>query len=102
MARKHAEPPPPADKPAERAAWLRTELERANYQYYVLDQLEIPDAEYDSLFSDLRSSSNLTRPSGLAMATGSIAGLPLRAGAETACAASTSPTRTASRYTAPP
>lgn len=55
MARKHAEPPPPLDKPAERAAWLRTELERANYQYYVLDQPEIPDAEYDGLFSELQS-----------------------------------------------
>ncbi|MGN6668322.1 MAG: NAD-dependent DNA ligase LigA [Trinickia sp.] len=55
MARKHAEPPPPSDKPAERAAWLRTELERANYQYYVLDRPEIPDAEYDLLFSELQS-----------------------------------------------
>ncbi|HEX7685598.1 MAG TPA: NAD-dependent DNA ligase LigA [Trinickia sp.] len=55
MARKHAEPPPPADKPAERAVWLRTELERANYQYYVLDQPEIPDAEYDRLFSELQA-----------------------------------------------
>ncbi len=55
MARKHAEPPPPIDNPAERAAWLRTELERANYQYYVLDQPEIPDAEYDRLFSELQS-----------------------------------------------
>ena len=55
MARKHAESPPPADQPAERAVWLRTELERANYQYYVLDQPQIPDAEYDRLFSELQS-----------------------------------------------
>ncbi|RDU99551.1 NAD-dependent DNA ligase LigA [Trinickia dinghuensis] len=55
MARKHDEPAPPADRPAERAAWLRTELERANYQYYVLDQPEIPDAEYDRLFSALQA-----------------------------------------------
>jgi DNA ligase (NAD+) len=55
MARKQDEPPPPADQPAERAAWLRTELERANYQYYVLDHPQIPDAEYDRLFSELQS-----------------------------------------------
>ena len=55
MARNHAESPPPADQPAERAVWLRTELERANYQYYVLDQPQIPDAEYDRLFSELQS-----------------------------------------------
>jgi DNA ligase (NAD+) len=55
MARQQAESPPPADRPAERAAWLRTELERANYQYYVLDQPQIPDAEYDRLFSELQS-----------------------------------------------
>ena len=55
MARNHAESPPPADQPAERAVWLRAELERANYQYYVLDQPQIPDAEYDRLFSELQS-----------------------------------------------
>ena len=55
MARNHAQSPPPADNPAERAIWLRTELERANYQYYVLDQPQIPDAEYDRLFSELQS-----------------------------------------------
>lgn len=55
MVRKHADSPPPADRPAERAAWLRAELERANYQYYVLDQPQIPDAEYDRLFSELQS-----------------------------------------------
>ncbi|MGN6082522.1 NAD-dependent DNA ligase LigA [Trinickia sp.] len=55
MARKQAESPPPLDQPAERAAWLRSELERANYQYYVLDQPQIPDAEYDRLYSELQS-----------------------------------------------
>lgn len=52
MARNTVEPP--ADKPSERAAWLRAELERANYQYYVLDQPELPDAEYDCLFLELQ------------------------------------------------
>jgi DNA ligase (NAD+) len=36
-----------------RAATLREELERANYQYYVLDQPEISDAEYDRKFREL-------------------------------------------------
>ncbi|PTB19930.1 DNA ligase [Trinickia symbiotica] len=45
---------PPADKPAERAAWLRAEIERANHAYYVLDQPEIPDAEYDRMFLELQ------------------------------------------------
>ena len=52
MARHTAEPP--IDQPAERAAWLRAELDRANYQYYVLDQPELPDAEYDRLFLELQ------------------------------------------------
>ncbi|MCG1018385.1 MULTISPECIES: NAD-dependent DNA ligase LigA [Burkholderiaceae] len=45
--------PPSADRPAERAAWLRTEIDRANHAYYVLDRPEIPDAEYDKLFNEL-------------------------------------------------
>ena len=36
-----------------RAAALREELERANYEYYVLDRPEISDAEYDRKFRDL-------------------------------------------------
>jgi DNA ligase (NAD+) len=40
--------------PSERAQWLRAELERANYVYYVLDQPELPDAEYDKLFNELQ------------------------------------------------
>src|ERR1700676_5577849 len=43
-----------AERPAERAAWVRTELERANYAYYVLDQPDLPDAEYDVLFKELQ------------------------------------------------
>lgn len=39
---------------AERAADLRRQLERANHRYYVLDDPEIPDAEYDRLFSELQ------------------------------------------------
>ena len=38
---------------AERAAWLRGEIERHNYAYYVLDAPSIPDAEYDKLFREL-------------------------------------------------
>ncbi|SOY46191.1 NAD-dependent DNA ligase LigA [Cupriavidus taiwanensis] len=43
----------PADAAASRVAWLRDELDRHNYQYYVLDAPTIPDAEYDALFSEL-------------------------------------------------
>src|SRR5580698_7570980 len=46
---------PATSSPAERAAWLRAELERANYAYYVLDQPDLPDAEYDRLFKELES-----------------------------------------------
>jgi DNA ligase (NAD+) len=37
----------------ERVAWLREEIARHNYLYYVLDQPEISDAEYDRLFREL-------------------------------------------------
>src|SRR5687767_3714681 len=36
-----------------RAATLREELERASYEYYVLDRPEITDAEYDRKFREL-------------------------------------------------
>jgi DNA ligase (NAD+) len=44
------------DQAAERAARadeLRRQIERANYQYYVLDQPEISDLEYDRLYREL-------------------------------------------------
>lgn len=37
----------------ERAAWLKSELNRHSHAYYVLDNPAIPDAEYDSLFREL-------------------------------------------------
>jgi DNA ligase (NAD+) len=38
-----------------RAAWLRKEIAKHDYQYYVLDQPLIPDAEYDKLFRELQT-----------------------------------------------
>ncbi len=38
---------------ATRAAFLRSEIERHNHAYYVLDAPTIPDAEYDSLYREL-------------------------------------------------
>ena len=44
-----------ASKPlSTRAAQLREQLNRHNFLYYVLDNPEIPDAEYDRLFQELR------------------------------------------------
>jgi len=42
-------------EPAARIAQLRTEIERHNHAYYVLDKPTIPDAEYDKLFHDLQA-----------------------------------------------
>jgi len=39
----------------QRIAHLRSELERHNHAYYVLDAPTIPDAEYDELFRELQS-----------------------------------------------
>lgn len=39
----------------ERIEWLRREINRHNYLYYVLDSPEISDAEYDSLMQELRT-----------------------------------------------
>ena len=39
---------------AERARELRSEIERHNHAYYVLDAPTIPDAEYDKLFRELQ------------------------------------------------
>lgn len=38
----------------ERVADLRRQIDRANHQYYVLDQPELTDAEYDGLFAELQ------------------------------------------------
>lgn len=40
---------------AKRAAELRTILERASYEYYVLDRPRLSDAEYDKLFRELQA-----------------------------------------------
>lgn len=39
---------------AHRIATLRAEIEKHNYQYYVLDNPLVPDAEYDRLFRELQ------------------------------------------------
>ena len=39
---------------AERITWLREQIDRANYAYYVLDAPDISDAEYDRLFRELQ------------------------------------------------
>ena len=41
--------------PAEQAARLRDQIERANHAYYVNDAPEISDAEYDRLFRELQA-----------------------------------------------
>jgi DNA ligase (NAD+) len=41
--------------PATRAAWLRAEIAKHDYHYYVLDAPLIPDAEYDKLFRELQA-----------------------------------------------
>ena len=42
-----------ASSAEQRAGELRAQLERANYQYHVLDEPELADAEYDRLFDEL-------------------------------------------------
>ncbi|GGJ89545.1 NAD-dependent DNA ligase LigA [Pseudomonas matsuisoli] len=44
-----------AQTAAERIAELRSEIEHHNYRYYVLDEPNVPDAEYDRLFRELRA-----------------------------------------------
>jgi DNA ligase (NAD+) len=44
-----------SNEAANRAAKLRTEIAKYDYQYYVLDQPVIPDAEYDKLFRELQA-----------------------------------------------
>ncbi|MFN9747941.1 MAG: NAD-dependent DNA ligase LigA [Burkholderiales bacterium] len=41
--------------PAQRAAELRSTLNEHAYRYYVLDEPQIPDAEYDRLFQELQN-----------------------------------------------
>lgn len=41
--------------PAQRAADLRRQLEDANYRYHVLDEPQIPDADYDALMRELEA-----------------------------------------------
>ncbi len=43
------------DEIAARAAALRARIEDANYRYYVLDDPDIPDAEYDRLMRELQA-----------------------------------------------
>jgi DNA ligase (NAD+) len=43
------------EPPAQRAAELRRRLEHHGYRYYVLDDPEIGDAEYDALIDELRA-----------------------------------------------
>jgi DNA ligase (NAD+) len=40
---------------AARAAELREQLKQHDYRYYVLDEPQIPDAEYDRLMGELRA-----------------------------------------------
>jgi DNA ligase (NAD+) len=44
---------PEANHWQERAAWLKSELNRHGHAYYVLDHPTIPDAEYDCMFREL-------------------------------------------------
>ncbi|WP_312479053.1 NAD-dependent DNA ligase LigA [Stutzerimonas nitrititolerans] len=46
---------PSAQTAAERIAELRSEIDAHNYRYYVLDEPNVPDAEYDRLFKELRA-----------------------------------------------
>ncbi|MBO9663937.1 NAD-dependent DNA ligase LigA [Dokdonella sp.] len=43
------------NKPAARAAELRARIEDANYRYHVLDDPDLPDAEYDKLMRELEA-----------------------------------------------
>ncbi|HET6913025.1 MAG TPA: NAD-dependent DNA ligase LigA [Rhodanobacteraceae bacterium] len=44
-----------AHSPAQRAAQLRERIDNANYRYYVLDDPDLPDADYDALMRELES-----------------------------------------------
>ena len=47
--------PSASASPAQRAHALRQQIEHANYRYHVLDDPEIPDAEYDRLMRELEA-----------------------------------------------
>ena len=55
VAASEASPPAAAASPAERVRWLREQLHHHAHRYYVLDEPQIPDAEYDRLFRDLQA-----------------------------------------------
>ncbi|HPG93320.1 MAG TPA: NAD-dependent DNA ligase LigA, partial [Dokdonella sp.] len=44
-----------ANTPANRAAELRARIEEANHRYHVLDDAQIPDADYDKLMRELEA-----------------------------------------------
>ncbi len=46
---------PPSETQRKRAAQLREQLHHHNYRYHVLDDPEVPDAEYDRLFDELKA-----------------------------------------------
>src|ERR687898_2156274 len=46
---------PPSDAKRKRAEQLREQLHHHNYRYHVLDDPEVPDAEYDRLFDELKA-----------------------------------------------
>ncbi len=47
--------PDPTARAAARIAALRARLREANYQYYVLQDPQLPDAEWDRLFHELKT-----------------------------------------------
>ena len=47
--------PVPGPDAQARAAWLRAEISRHDYLYYVMDAPEVPDSEYDRLFRELQA-----------------------------------------------
>ena len=55
MSGGHAHRSAPADGGRERVDWLRREIERHNYRYYVLDDPEVSDAEFDELMRELET-----------------------------------------------